>query len=364
LKILILASLKRKVAPAITASRSRIIYEIAKGMVEKGHEVTLLGTNDSIIPGVKTIGIIPHSFVELPVSENPYYAETSYLVQLAKKVEIISSDFDIVHNHTYPEFINVMIADKIKVPMLTTIHAEATPELDTVLSLFPTAHFVSISQAHKKGFTKTKIDDVVYNGIDTNLYPYHEQKEDYMLWIGRLSKAKNSDGTFFDPKGVKWAIQLAQQIGKQLLLSGNVEDRDFFEKDVKPHLNDKIQWIGEVGSEQPLSKEKVSELMQKASVFLMPINWSEPFGLVMAEAMSCGTPVIGFNRGSVSELVLHEKTGFLVDPNDGVLGLERAVGKLGMINPSDCRKHIEEHFSVEKMVDGYETIYKQLLNTS
>lgn len=363
MKVLMVSLLKRSVTPTITASRPRMIYELTKGLVSRGHEVTLLGTADSEVPGAKTVGIIPTSFTQLPAFENPFYAETSYLVQLAKKIEELAPEFDVVHNHTYPEFINLMAAEKIATPMVTTLHAQATPEFDAVLQKFPTAHLISISQAHRQGFTKAKLEKVIYNGIDTNLYAYEATKGDYLLWVGRLGKAKNDDGTFMDAKGVRWAIALAEKTGQPLRLTGNVEDREFFERDVKPHLNDKIQWVGEVSGEQPLSKEEIVKLMQKAKTFLMTINWQEPFGLVMAEAMSCGTPVLGFDRGSVKELVVEGKTGFVVDPSRGVDGLAEALGKIDSIKPQDCRDHVVKNFSIETMIANYEKEYQDIMNS-
>lgn len=362
MKILIVSLLKRSVTPTITASRPRMIYELTKGLVAKGHDVTILGTEDSHVPGAKTIGVIPKSFTELPAFENPFYAETSYLIKLAKKIEEIAPEYDVIHNHTYPEFINLMATDVIKTPMLTTLHAQATPEFDNVLSLFPKSHLISISKAHRSGFQKAKIDSVIYNGIDTKLYAYEEKKDDYLLWIGRLGKAKNDDGTFMDAKGIRNAIALAEASGSRLLLSGNVEDKAFFEKDVKPHLTDRIKWIGEVSSEQPLPKEEVVKYMQKAKAFLMTINWQEPFGLVMAEAMSCGTPVIGFDRGAVGEVIADGKTGFVVSPEKGIEGLHEALKKIDTISPKDCREHVEKSFSIQTMIDNYESAYKRLLS--
>lgn len=352
--------LKRKVTPEITASRPRVIYELTNGLLKKGHEITLLGTGDSNIPGAKLIPVIPKSFVDMPLFENPVYAETSYLVQLAKKIEEIASQFDVIHNHTYPEFINLIVGDQVKTPMVTTVHAQVTLELDEVLSLFPKSYLISISNAHKNLFKKAKIYQVIYNGIDTNLYAFEDKKEDYLLWLGRLSKAKNADGSFQDPKGVRWAIQLAQETGSKLKLSGNVENIEFFNQDIKPHLNDKIEWVGSVSPELPLTKQQVVQLMQKAKTFLMTINWYEPFGLVMAEAMSCGTPVIGFDRGSVSELVLDGKTGFVVQPEKGIEGLKEALSKIDQINPQDCRNHVVQNFSLNKMVENYEKVYQEI----
>jgi len=361
MKILIVSLLKRHVSQDQLSSRPRIIFELTKGLIEKGHDVTFLGTGDSDVPGAKMISVIPQSFVKLPPFENPFYAETSFLIQLEKKIEELAPQFDIIHNHTYPEFINLFATEKISPPLVTTIHAQGTPELDTVLSLFPKAYFISISEAHKRLFMKTPIFKVVYNGIDTSIYSFEEKKDDYLLWLGRLAKAKNADGSFMDPKGVRWAIQLAQSTGQNLMLSGNIEDMEFYKKDVEPYLNNKIKWVGPLSSELTLSKPEVAKLMQKAKAYLMTINWYEPFGLVMTEAMACGTPVIGFDRGAVKELIIEGKTGFVIPPQKGLEGLKQALNKLPSIHPTDCRKHIEEKFSTQIMVDNYEKTYQEIL---
>ena len=364
MRILIVSLLKRSVRSEVMAARPRIIYELSRELIKKGHDVTILGTADSEVEGAKIIGIIPRSFTDLPAFENPFYAETAYLVTLAKKIEEISGAFDIIHNHTYPEFINLLVAERIKTPMITTLHAQATPPFDEVLSLFPNARLVSISEAHKNLFQKAKITDVVYNGIDTTLYSFQKEKDDYLLWLGRLSKAKDEEGNFMDPKGIRWAIKLAQETGSRLKLSGNVEDMEFYNLDVKPYLDDKIQWIGPVSPELSLSKQEIVALMQKAKAFLMTINWLEPFGLVMAEAMSCGTPVIGFDRGSVKELVVDGKSGFVVPAEKGVDGLKEALSRIHMIKPEDCRRHVEQNFSLEKMVKNYEKVYLDTINNA
>ena len=371
MKVLLVSLVKRKVAPEVTAARPRMIYELAKGLLKRGHQVTLLATGDSHVSGADIIPAIPVSLVDLPVQENPFYVHTSFLVRLAKKLEEVASQFDIIHNHTYPEFINLLAAEKLKIPMVTTIHAQGTPEFDEVLSLFPKSYLVSISNAHRRLFKKARISKVIYNGIDTDLCQFKNKnphfakasrgRDDYLLWLGRLSKAKDEKGEFLDPKGVKWAIKLAQATGEKLVISGNVEDKKFFEKEVKPHLNDKIKWFGPISSEQILTKEQVVGLMQGAKAFLMTINWYEPFGLVMAEAMSCGTPVIGFDRGSVSEIVRDGVTGFVVKPEKKLEGLKEALSKINQINPKDCREHVVNNFSVEKMVENYEKVYKEIL---
>lgn len=364
MKILLTTHLKRPVTPTITASRSRVIYDIAQGLIRSGHEVSVLSSGDSIIPGAHMINVIPKSIQDAGPYENEFYAHTAALTTLAKKIREIGNSYDIIHNHTYPEYINLLIANDIHSPIVTTIHGQPFAEFDEALSNFSNTFLISISHAHQKLFQKATIFRVVYNGIDTNKYTYVEDKEDYLLWLGRLSKAKNNDGTFQDPKGVRWAIQLAKETGQRLIMSGNVEDMAFFNQDVKPHLNDKIQWIGAVSSEHTLTKEQVAELMQKAKCFLMPINWYEPFGLVMAESMACGTPVIGFDRGAVKEVIKDGTTGFVVPHEDGIEGLKSALAKIQTIKPQHCRDHILENFSTEIMVKNYIQVYEDVIRDS
>jgi glycosyltransferase involved in cell wall biosynthesis len=234
--------------------------------------------------------------------------------------------------------------------------------MDDLLSTFKKTHFISLSNRYQTLYKKTKFYATVYNGVDTNLYAYHEKKDDYLFWLARLPKARNKDDGFMDPKGVRWAIKLAQATGEKLFISAPVEDREFFEKDVKPYLNDRIQFVGEPTIEQSVPKEKIIELFQNAKAFLMTINQHEPFGLVMAEAGSCGTPVIGFDRGSIPEVVVDGKTGFVVPYEKGVDGLKDALSKANQIKPQDCRNHIVEKFSIEKMVENYEKTYQEILS--
>lgn len=361
MKVLFVTHLKRAVTPTITASRSRVIFDLASELIKKGHELTVLGPGDNDIPGARIIPAIPKSLQDAGPFENEFYAHTAVLTSMAAQLRDIGNDYDIIHNHTYPEYINLLVARDIKTPIVTTVHGQPFPEFDEAFSHFDTTYLVAISHAHKKLFDKTRIYTVVHNGINTNIYTFEEKKEDYLLWLGRLSKAKNPDGSYQDPKGVRWAIQLARETDQRLLLSGNVEDMDFYKKDVEPFLNDKIQWIGPVTAEYSLSKEKVANLMQKAKCFLMTINWYEPFGLVMAEAMACGTPVIGFDRGAVGEVINDGKTGFVVAPEAGISGLKEALSSLGTIKPADCRQWVEEHFSQQTMVNNYEKTYMEIL---
>ncbi len=330
-------------------------------MIKKGHRVSILGTGDTHIEGAKTIPVIKKGWVDLPSAENPFFLQLSTLIQLTNTLTKVQNGFDIIHNHLYPEFFTSTIEDKLNIPMVTTVHIQPTPFIDQTLSLFKKTYFISISKAHRRLFKKAKIYKMIYNGIDTNLFSFQENKKDYLLWIGRLSKAKDKEGNFMDPKGVRWAIKLARETGQKLIITGNVEDIEFYNKDVKPYLNDKIKWYGPISKEQKLPHKEIAHLMQNAKAFLMTINWYEPFGLVMAEAMSCGTPVIAFNRGSVPELVIDGKTGFVVPPEEGMEGLKKALQKINSINPYNCRQHVIKKFSQETMIKNYEKLYKEIL---
>jgi glycosyltransferase involved in cell wall biosynthesis len=335
MKILLASTIKRNVTKDTTYSRSKVVYQIASELVKRGHDVSLLGTGDSFIEGVKTIPVIDRSFIDKQREEgyeNPFYVETGYLVKFVKKLEEIGEEFDVIHNHSYPEFLNLFATDTIKTPIVVTIHMSLTPSLmsvyDDVLSLFPKSHLVAISNSQKQHFKKATIEAVVYNGVDTNSFPFADKKDDYLLWLGRLGQAKNPDGSFMDAKGVSWAIKTAIKTGKKLILSGGVEDKEFFEKEVKPYLNDKIQWVGKIGKDQPLTEEELAHYYGRAKAFLMTPNWDEAFGLVIVEAMSCGTPVIAFNKGSIPEIVEDNKTGYLSSYEEGVDGLAGNVEKL------------------------------------
>lgn len=361
MRILLVSTLKRRIAPDEFASRSRIIYQLAKGLVDNGHEVSVLATGDSVVEGATIIPVIDNGWASLPSVENDFIRDIAFLSMQSKKIVALQDRFDVIHNHTYPDFFPHLLDTQLRIPLVSTLHALYDKYMDETLSLFHNSSFVALSHAYADLYTKTKFAGVVYNGVDTDLYAYKKEKQDYLFWLGRLPKAKNDDGIFMDPKGVRHAIALAEKTNTKLILAGVVEDPEFFYTDVKPHLNEKIQWLGGVSSKQTLTPSEVIQHMQNAKAFLMTINQEEPFGLVMAEAMSAGTPVIAFDRGSVKEVVEDGVSGFVVDPQKGVDGLAEALGKIDTILPENCRKHVEDHFTIANMVAGYEAVYKDLI---
>jgi len=375
LKIALLSALKRPINPQTTVSRNRVVLELAQGLVKKGHKITVFGTADSHIPNVEIIGVIPKGLVELPPTENSFYTDTAYITHAIIKLLSEQERFDLIHNHMYPEFLPLIGADLFEKPLITTVHSQVTPELKMALSdTYGSSVLVSVSECARKALSLNS--RLIYNGIDTNFFvPNSQFLKPYLLFVGRMSKAKKN-GKFMDPKGVTNAIEVAQKTGANLKIVGNIEDKKFYEELIAPNLSEKIQLVGEVSSEQNLGREKMLALYQNAKAFIFPINWEEPFGLVMVEAMASGAPVIAYNRGSVPEILRDGVTGFIIDPDDedrpgkgiwtikkhGIEGLMEAIKKIGEVNRTTCREHVVKNFSVEKMVEGYEKLYQEILN--
>ncbi len=415
LRIAILPSLKRPITPTTTSSRPRVIFDLVSELVKRGHKVTILGTGDSVVAGASVVPVVPTSLNSLPPAENPFYQHTAYLTLVIKAALDRQGEFDLIHNHMYPEFLPLLATRQVPsgglsadrrvlprrkghdsdlssprvlpgafpqehpqgdpflgaplppspardIPILTTVHAQMTREMAAALGAFPGSHLAAIS-ARAKDLSGIGTMHVVHNGIDTDFFvPDESRPREYLLFVGRMSRGRDEKGNFLDPKGVTNAIKVAQATGEKLKIVGNVEDPAFFETLIKPHVSDKIEFVGKVSAEQLLTREDMRSLFQGAKAFLFPINWEEPFGLVMAEALSCGVPVVAFGRGSVSEIVRDGLTGFVVDPGEGVDGLESKIVHIPQINIKECRNDAVARFSKTRMTDDYERLYLDILH--
>jgi glycosyltransferase involved in cell wall biosynthesis len=252
-----------------------------------------------------------------------------------------AAQFDIIHNHF--DFLPLTYSKLIKTPMLTTIHGFSSPNIIPVYQKYnATSGYVSISHADRT--PDLKYLATVYNGIRVNDFTFIKQSEDYLLFFGRIHH----------DKGTNEAIQIARRTKRQLIIAGIIQDQQYFDEKVKPFLNDQIVFIGAAGP------EKRNALLGKAYALLHPIQFNEPFGLSVAEAMMCGTPVVAFNKGAMPELIQHEQTGFLVK---NVSEAVKAVHQIGSISRLHCHTWALAHFSQEKMVADYITVYKKLLES-
>jgi glycosyltransferase involved in cell wall biosynthesis len=350
LKIAQIAPIWYPIPPNKYGGTERIVYYLTEGLKKLGHQVTLFSTKNSKV-SVKVRGWRKRSLTEDKVPWTDYFLEFEHLAFSFSNLR----NFDIVHCHTGPK--TFFFLKFTQTPTIFTFHNPITIEKKTPLFEISKIYkdkinAVFLSKAHKKfcGFLFKK-NFVVYNGVDLKLFQFSKKPKDYFLWVGRMEHYK----------GVENAIYVAKKTKIKLLLVGKIDPqkKKYFEEKIKPHLGNKIQYLGEV------SKNKLIKIYQGAIATLYPIEWEEPFGLIMTESMACGTPVIAFERGSVKEVIKNEKTGFVVPFLKGNRknfdGIIEAIERIGEIKREDCRAWVEKNFSVEKMVKNYEKIYYKIL---
>src|SRR3989338_3136973 len=348
MKIALLASPYLSVPPKKYGGTEKIVSLLADGLVELGHDVTLFATGDSQTRA-KLISVFPSEL------GNSGLKKDDGLMPLIHYTECIrrKKEFDIIHNHG--QYLAMFLAEYSKTPVVHTIHGSYYPEeipeeKRKVLQTFKSHRFISISDNQRGGMSDLNFVATVYNGIDVSQFHYTEKpRGDYLLWVGRI----------IAKKGPLTAIETAKKTNIPLVIAAAIDPADmpYYEKEIKPHIDGKfISYIGEI------NHHTSEELYGNALCTLFPITWHEPFGLVMVESMACGTPVVAYNIGSVPEIIVSGKTGFIVEIESGVEGLSHAVRKIGSIQRGDCRAHVLEHFTKEKMVEGYEQVYKKVLD--
>lgn len=350
MRIAILGSVALPVPPPAQGGTEWIAYHQAIGLSEKGHEVTLFAAKGSALnfqnSKVKVVEVgggdvvvgstkeqnLDNSLIE---SSRKLRLEIVYLSEAAKALIENKDKYDIVLNNMRGEGVFLPVAKLLNKPLVNVMHLNLFVELADLFKQYNTG-VITISNAQRKDFQKLNYKATVYNGVDVNKFPFNSSPKDYLLMMGTIGRHKNQAA----------AIKTAKELGMKLILAGKIRDKDYFEELKKDIDGSQIQWVGE------LEFNKKIELYQNAKVFLFPILWEEPFGLVMIEAMSCGTPVIAFNHGAISEVVVDNLTGFVVDNDSQMM---EAVKKIDSINRSDCRKRVEENFTIEKMINDYET---------
>jgi glycosyltransferase involved in cell wall biosynthesis len=333
MKVAVLAPIAWRTPPRHYGPWEQIASNITEGLAALGVEVTLFATADSITQG-KLEAVIDKGYEE-DHSQDAKVAECLHISHLME----MAVQFDIIHNHF--DFLPLSYSRLISTPMLTTIHGFSSPKIIPVFQKYnATSHYVSISDSDRHAALRYLA--TVYNGLRVEEFNFTAQAEDYLLFFGRIHP----------DKGTAEAIKIALQSKKKLLIAGIVQDQAYFDKEVKPFIGDQVVFLGAAGPEQR------NQLLGKASALLHPISFDEPFGLSVAEALLCGTPVIAFNRGSMPELIRHEQVGFLVE---NVSEAVEAVHQLSDISRFNCRIWALSQFSQKKMVDDYMAIYQQIL---
>lgn len=315
-----------------------VVALLADGLVDAGHDVTLFASGGSTTKAklVSPLEVAPEPHLLGNPWYDAYHALAAYLH---------AEEFDVVHDHAAVVGPVLGALLRGRPPVVHTLHGPWTEPTRLLYSLAADyVHLVAISEAQRNDNLDVRYAATVYNGIDLDAYPFRAEKDDYLVYIGRA----NPD------KGPAEAIAAARHAGtpiRLILKRGEAPERAYYEEAVVPLLGDDVEVLENVSHE-----EKV-ELLGGAKAMLFPIRWPEPFGLVMVEAMACGTPVVTTNWGAAPELVEDGVTGFRRDSYGDLVDALRWVGE---IDPAACRARVEERFSARAMVDGYLRVYEQV----
>lgn len=337
LKIAMLAPPWIKIPPAGYGGIEWVIHYLTEELVRRGHEVTLFATGDS-----HTSARLAATFpAQMPDRMGQGMFETWQAASCLRR----AGEFDVIHDHS--GFSAVPYAGFLKTPLVHTLHGPFNTDTCGFYHTFrDTAWYVSISDYQQSCCPELRYAGTVYNPIDIAQWPFRDrtEKDDYLLAFGRLCA----------DKGFHTAIEVARKTGRKLIVAGTVQQRyrDYYETVIKPEIDgEQVTFTGEV------SLTEKWQLFSRAQALLFPVQWPEPFGLVMIESMATGTPVIAFPEGSVPEIVRDGVTGFVVNDADEMAA---RVGDLDQIDAGACRQHVRDRFSVRKAVDGYEQVYKKV----
>ncbi len=332
-RIAILAPVAWRTPPRAYGAWETVASNIAEGLVERGWKnITLFATKDSLTKA-RLVGFIDRGYEE----DRTQIGLVSTCLHISRTLEH-AGEFDLIHSHF--DYLPLTYLPFIKTPMLTTIHGFSHPDILRVYRNYKDTYYVSISDSDRD--PELPYVATVYNGIDLSNLTFRDRPGDKLLFLGRIHL----------DKGPHLALEVARRCGRDLLIAGIIQDQQYFDTFIKPHLNDSsIQFIG------PADPTRRDELFRQAYATLHLNTIPERFGLVMAESMAAGVPVIAMDLGSCCEVVQDQVTGYLVRSIDEAVA---AVGQVDRINRRDCRRRVEENFSLARMAERYEQVYEEI----
>jgi glycosyltransferase involved in cell wall biosynthesis len=339
MKIAQVAPLFESVPPQCYGGTERVVSYLTEELVRQGHQVTLFASGDSVTQA-HLVAACPRA---LRLDEQ-CVDQLAHCMVLLEHVFRQAPTFDLLHFHI--DYLHFPLSARQRVPHVTTLHGRLDiPDLVPVYQTFPRMPVVSISDAQRLPLPGLQWQGTVYHGLPEDLYTFQDTPGSYLAFLGRISPEK----------GIEQAIAIARQAGMPLKIVAKIDqvDREYFQSVVQPLLDDPlVEYLGEMGE-----RDKNAFLGQ-AYALLFPIEWPEPFGLVMIEALACGTPVIAYGRGSVPEVVEDGVTGWIVAGQDDAI---QAIAQVSTLSRRRCRQTFEERFSATQMTQNYVRIYQQLL---
>jgi glycosyltransferase involved in cell wall biosynthesis len=340
MKIAQLSPLWESVPPQLYGGTERIVSYLTEELVRQGHEVTLFASGDS-----KTAAELRACCARaLRLHETGLVNRDAPLILMQEKaLGAASGEFDIIHSHL--DFLSFPMSRRAHAPVVTTLHGRLDlPELQPIFHEYAEMPVVSISNAQRKPLPQASWAGTVYHGIPKDLYSLHERPGSYLAFLGRISPEKCPDQ----------AIEVAKRVGMPLRIAAKVDPADhaYFKEKIERLLDHPlIEYVGEINDAEK------NDFLGEAAALLCPYDWPEPFGLVLIEAMACGTPVLAYRQGSIPEVIDHGVTGYVCD-NIGEMA--QAVAGLSLIDRGRCRDIFEKRFTVERMVKDYLAIYETM----
>lgn len=343
MKIAEISNIREAVPPRKYGGTEYVISAVTEGMVSRNHAVTLFATGDSVTNArLESVCDQAIGFKDIDDSE-----ASMLLIRHLANFAHQSDQFDVIHNHILETF---ALVPYINQPIVTTLHTDLSRSSEQSILQRPEVQetfFISISDAQRKSLPNLPYLRTIYHGIPVHKFPFQEQQGDYLVFLGRITPEK----------GVEIAVETAQKTGRKLIIAAKVDEplSEYAKKMLKLFSDTpNIQFVGQVGDEK-------KQLLANAYALLMPIQWDEPFGLVVIEALATGTPVIAFQRGAMPEIIKEGKTGFLVKTIQEMSG---AVDKVASIDRHDCRKFVEQRFSFERMISEYDRVFEDIVKIS
>jgi glycosyltransferase involved in cell wall biosynthesis len=340
MRIALISPLFESVPPKFYGGTERVVHALCKGLSLSGHEVTVFASGDSEVEG----RLIPIVDEALRLRKKPVLDPFAYHLKMLGEVAQRADDFDVIHNHH--DYWMLPLTHMTQTPVVTTLHGRLDlHDAEQAFRAYPGANFVSISNSQRKPLADLKWLGTVYHGMDIEHLKLSTREGTYLAFLGRITREKRPE----------YAIQIAQKSGVPLKIAAKIEGPEsqaYYDTFVKPHVDGKfIEYVGEI------NEAEKSDFLGKARALVFPIDWPEPFGLVIIEALACGTPVLTRPFGAAPELTEDGVTGYC---SAGIDALARRVRDISKIDRTGCRRWVEERFSLKRMTEDYIHVYQRL----